>query len=847
MLDWIISYSVLIIAVVVIRYLFKGKISLRLQYGLWLLVAIRLLIPINLGVSSFSVGHLSEQLIRQSDQYVWIYNKGSEMREAGMHTSGLTTAEVDKELSEAAQSIKKSTVQYMEESGRDNAEKDFRPQIQTGNLLETKKAGENRNQEEDSRLSGMIKTEQIVEKQDTTRQIKYDGKLSAVIGVLKQILPWIWGVVAFIMGVVFVISNKIFEKKVKCAREEVAVQYAELPVFVTGEVETPCLFGMLRPQIYVTKDVFEDDVLLRHSIYHEMTHYKHGDLFWALIRIVCLILHWYNPLVWLAVFLSRQDGELACDEGTILRLGEEERKEYGRTLIQLTYSKPQTMLSASTTMSAGKKSVKERIHYIGRKSKTRLYAVVMVGVLMMTTVGCTFTEADSTKVSVENSESMPEETISEQKKAGNITAVKESSEMETLQYDVVAEKTEQVVRYDEKGRRIITLYDGMQFVNRTMYQDFNANNEKYKIEIISREEQDFDSIVRGENCPDLVFTYDWKEIGDWYHKGYLTDLTPYLDASKILKREDLREKLLKQFTIGDGLYALPQYTALGTLMVTEGQVNGDTPWTVDEFLNWLENNPKVFSTSGTLDEKVILEYCLMGNLEQYVDLNQGKSDFSKKEFQELLTRIKNLNLEEMENIVFMEIEPEKICLMNHWLYDGGDIARLESMLEDNVVPIGYPNNNGETKCNVLPVTNYAILEKSSCKEGAFAFIEYCLTYDTGKDLPEKTEHYDGCLWTLESKCDSNISFPYDTYVDYASSPDDKTVIRQEYTVTQEHEDRMLQLYEGAQIDTFEMAWVRKLILDSAEYYFRFNKPLEKTCEEIQSKVEEYFKDRNLKE
>ena len=48
-----------------------------------------------------------------------------------------------------------------------------------------------------------------------------------------------------------------------------------------------------------------------------------------------LVLHWYNPLVWAAVYLSRQDGELACDEGAILRLGEEERIPYGRTLVSL--------------------------------------------------------------------------------------------------------------------------------------------------------------------------------------------------------------------------------------------------------------------------------------------------------------------------------------------------------------------------------------------------------------------------------------------------------------------------------------------------------------------------------
>ena len=49
MTNWIISASILILLVVVMRYLFQGKISLRLQYALWIFVAIRLLIPISFG------------------------------------------------------------------------------------------------------------------------------------------------------------------------------------------------------------------------------------------------------------------------------------------------------------------------------------------------------------------------------------------------------------------------------------------------------------------------------------------------------------------------------------------------------------------------------------------------------------------------------------------------------------------------------------------------------------------------------------------------------------------------------------------------------------------------------
>ena len=47
MLGWIVSSSILIAAVIVGRYFLRGRVSRRLQYGLWLLVALRLLIPVS--------------------------------------------------------------------------------------------------------------------------------------------------------------------------------------------------------------------------------------------------------------------------------------------------------------------------------------------------------------------------------------------------------------------------------------------------------------------------------------------------------------------------------------------------------------------------------------------------------------------------------------------------------------------------------------------------------------------------------------------------------------------------------------------------------------------------------
>ena len=83
-----------------------------------------------------------------------------------------------------------------------------------------------------------------------------------------------------------------------------------LPVYVAEGIPSPCLYGFFRPAIYLTPAVAEDPVALRHVLAHETAHARHWDHIWDLARCAVLVLHWWNPLVWLAVSCSRTDGDL---------------------------------------------------------------------------------------------------------------------------------------------------------------------------------------------------------------------------------------------------------------------------------------------------------------------------------------------------------------------------------------------------------------------------------------------------------------------------------------------------------------------------------------------------------
>ena len=174
-------------------------------------------------------------------------------------------------------------------------------------------------------------------------------------------------------------ANLRFAQKLRKSRRPLPTVYCPLPVYEVDGLSSPCLCGVLRPAVYLTPEAAADGTVRTHVLSHELTHFRHRDHIWSLLRCLALALHWYNPLVWAAVVLSKRDGELSCDEGTIRRLGEAERIPYGRTLIGLVARRSGAggVLSCSTTMTGGKKTVQRRIAQLVKQPETKKTALFL--------------------------------------------------------------------------------------------------------------------------------------------------------------------------------------------------------------------------------------------------------------------------------------------------------------------------------------------------------------------------------------------------------------------------------------------------------------------------------------
>ena len=211
-------------------------------------------------------------------------------------------------------------------------------------------------------------------RQSGTAFIKYADKWS-----VADILHMIWLTGAGILAVTLLISNLRFVRRLKRSRVPYDAPYGGMRVYVAEGLASPCLVGVLRPSVYLTPESTQNEQTLRHVLAHEETHKRHGDCIWSTLRLTALCLHWYNPLVWYAVIVSKRDGELACDEATLARLGEAERIPYGETLLSMVTAKPggRDLLSVSTAMTAEKRALRERIETIVQHPRTRGVALLL--------------------------------------------------------------------------------------------------------------------------------------------------------------------------------------------------------------------------------------------------------------------------------------------------------------------------------------------------------------------------------------------------------------------------------------------------------------------------------------
>lgn len=110
-----------------------------------------------------------------------------------------------------------------------------------------------------------------------------------------------------------------------------------IEVLETDAVESPALFGLLRPRLLVPQGIGTQFAAreLRYIFLHELAHVKRRDLWLNWLVTALQIVHWFNPVLWFGFARLRADRELACDELALLQSGDHGGVAYGETVVKL--------------------------------------------------------------------------------------------------------------------------------------------------------------------------------------------------------------------------------------------------------------------------------------------------------------------------------------------------------------------------------------------------------------------------------------------------------------------------------------------------------------------------------
>jgi len=163
-------------------------------------------------------------------------------------------------------------------------------------------------------------------------------------------------------------------------------------IYETDAIRSPFVLGLIRPKIYLPVGLPDGD--LAYILPHERTHIKRRDYLIKPLAYITLILHWFNPLVWLAFFLLNKDMEMSCDERVLEEMGKEQdydsvnaniKAVYSNTLLRLATGRRQIGLSP---LAFGEGSAKERIkNVLNFRKPSRVIIIASVALLAIMSVG----------------------------------------------------------------------------------------------------------------------------------------------------------------------------------------------------------------------------------------------------------------------------------------------------------------------------------------------------------------------------------------------------------------------------------------------------------------------------
>lgn len=335
--------SLAILCVILLNKIFRKNYSRQWIYIIWAVIALRLIVPVNIGVIDLS-GLLNMDVNRQEV----IPDAGKVADRNNIQPGGDTPGK----------------------AGQDTADTIWKP-------------------ENTAKADTVTKPEAVMNK-EIPAQKGFSFPKADTIAVI-----WAAGVVLFLfyhLTAYLYYRRKVARWSVALQNKEAAEQFKglcqEMGIrrkirLVTGtQAQSPVLIGFLKPCIVLPPVDFTKEQYY-FILKHELIHYKHHDLAYKLILLLANSLHWFNPLVYYMAYLANNDIELYCDETLVAQNNLDYRENYSKILLQVMTGTGKGNILLSTGFSGKKKQIKNRFFQIMNAKPTKKGLCFIVGMVCL--------------------------------------------------------------------------------------------------------------------------------------------------------------------------------------------------------------------------------------------------------------------------------------------------------------------------------------------------------------------------------------------------------------------------------------------------------------------------------
>ena len=297
-------------------------------------------------------------------------------------------------------------------------------------------------------------------------------------------------------------KNRELKALVARAKKNAGVK-GPMRLMILKDIGSPMVMGIWRPTLILPQEEW-DATELYYVLRHEMTHLKRRDAAYKAVLLLANAVHWFNPLVWLMRIRAYQDLEISCDMAVVSGATQSVKISYCETIMATAQRSTMGTFSVANTFGSTKKSIMERFREIFSVAKRKRGTAVLAVVLILAVLGgCTVSLAAST---------LPEVDLTPETMEAEDMAEVPTSSMETEVSSVSGEQ--QSTEIDEAQSITLDHVNPYWHITIPLYAQewLRVDDETKWLSCVKDGEEMFSILMR--DADDLWMDYGWLDEGE---------------------------------------------------------------------------------------------------------------------------------------------------------------------------------------------------------------------------------------------------------------------------------------------------------------------------------------------